>query len=488
MLSFLEIAKKSFFLDLRSLSLFRICLGLTIIIDLFYGFVDPQAFFSDAGLIPRQFLIEKSFTPRDFSLYLVSGSLVYIWFLFALHFLFGLMLTIGYKTRLATIMCLLFSASLYHRNYLVFNSGAEVLRLILIISSFLPLNYFFSVDSQKKKTVHSFDFFSFWSLAFMGQVLIIYVMSSFFKSSSPAWSKDFSLIFYISRVDFMLSDLGAQFQGVGPLLGELLTRFTYFFEIVAPAFFVFSFLFFRYWWIVKVAIISLFLFFHFCLFLFLEIGTFGLTCMTIWIPFLPGPLWDYVSRAKFLRNKLNLSSLVVDAQTSSLKKRGWLYELVGCLVFLLILNSNLKQVGFYKSPDVLNNIERMTTLTQSWRMMSGPVKYDSWLEVIGTFKDETQVELLSGDKNISSVKSDVFLSRIKEHRWKNFFLKYFDKSGELGPVYARYLCRSWNVTDNKKKKENPLMNVVINLYKQDITPAGEKGSIRLRSSCKLTCY
>lgn len=45
--------------DLRSLALFRICLGILILVDLIVRFQDLKAHYTDFGVLPRHILIEK---------------------------------------------------------------------------------------------------------------------------------------------------------------------------------------------------------------------------------------------------------------------------------------------------------------------------------------------------------------------------------------------------------------------------------------------
>jgi hypothetical protein len=71
--------------------------------------------------------------------------------MFGLHFLFGVMLVFGYKTRAAVIGSFIMTVSVHNRNWLVNNGGDDILRALLFISIFLPLSKCFSVDSALTK-------------------------------------------------------------------------------------------------------------------------------------------------------------------------------------------------------------------------------------------------------------------------------------------------------------------------------------------------
>jgi uncharacterized membrane protein YphA (DoxX/SURF4 family) len=67
--------------------------------------------------------------------------------MFSLQILIGLMLVFGYKTRWAIIGAFVLAVSVHNRNWLINNGGHDILRAILFISIFLPMNKRFSIDS-----------------------------------------------------------------------------------------------------------------------------------------------------------------------------------------------------------------------------------------------------------------------------------------------------------------------------------------------------
>jgi hypothetical protein len=65
--------KETLGVDLRSLALFRICLGSLILVDLVLRSVDLQAHYTDFGVLPRGVLWEM-YSQWHISLHTASGS------------------------------------------------------------------------------------------------------------------------------------------------------------------------------------------------------------------------------------------------------------------------------------------------------------------------------------------------------------------------------------------------------------------------------
>ena len=139
LMNFLAHVKRTIGLDYRSLALYRCLMGLIVISDVVYRLPDLVNFYTDVGLVPRSIFVSEMGMPWSLSFHLANGSLSFAVLMFAIHFLFGLMLVFGYKTRWAMIGAYLMTVSVHNRNWLVNNGGDDILRAILFISIFLPL-------------------------------------------------------------------------------------------------------------------------------------------------------------------------------------------------------------------------------------------------------------------------------------------------------------------------------------------------------------
>src|SRR5277367_2258492 len=138
--------KTSFALDLRALAVMRVGMALILLFDLFLQSFDIQAFYTDAGFLPRSSALPSRgefIVPFHFA----SGTAGVEAILFVVAAIFAVMLLIGYKTRAATFLSWLMLISLQDRNPLLFFGGDSELAQMVFWSMFLPLNVHWSVDA-----------------------------------------------------------------------------------------------------------------------------------------------------------------------------------------------------------------------------------------------------------------------------------------------------------------------------------------------------
>ena len=140
-----------FELDIRSLSLMRIGIGLTLLIDLYIRFTDLHAHYSDQGVLPLELLFRFNWLPEYFSILNLGNSPEWIQFLFYINLVCILFMVFGYKTKMFTILCWAFLVSFHNRNNLIHQGGDDLLRLILFWGIFLPWGSCFSIDAQLNK-------------------------------------------------------------------------------------------------------------------------------------------------------------------------------------------------------------------------------------------------------------------------------------------------------------------------------------------------
>src|SRR5215216_1850919 len=113
-----------FAVDLRTLALFRICLGLMVIVDLILRSRDLVAFHTDDGVFPRSLAVQS--LDWSFSFHFMSGMAIFQAVLFLFHAFFAFLMMVGYRTRISTFLTLLLTISVQARNpYIV--QGSDIL-------------------------------------------------------------------------------------------------------------------------------------------------------------------------------------------------------------------------------------------------------------------------------------------------------------------------------------------------------------------------
>ena len=135
-----------FVLDLRSIALFRVLLGIAMLYDIACRFPYAALYLSDVGALSRADLLATVERPWSFSIYMMFGEPIQAQATLALHFICALAFLLGFRTRLASIACWVLVISLQHRNPLVLNGGDTLLSLYLFWAMFLPLNAQWSID------------------------------------------------------------------------------------------------------------------------------------------------------------------------------------------------------------------------------------------------------------------------------------------------------------------------------------------------------
>ena len=124
-----ESVSNVFSIDLRSLALFRVCLGLLLLFDLIFRGFDLVDFYTDSGVLPRALAL-KFLNLGEMSFHMMSGTKEVQAILFIINGIFIIQLLLGYKTRLATLLCYIFFISLDYRNYYqTFDGGDSLVRV-----------------------------------------------------------------------------------------------------------------------------------------------------------------------------------------------------------------------------------------------------------------------------------------------------------------------------------------------------------------------
>lgn len=598
-MNFLRHIKNTLGFDYRSLAMYRFLLGIIVMADVAYRLEDLVNFYTDVGLVPRALLMGGMGMPWTFSVHFANGSTGFAIVMFAIHLLFGFMMMIGHKTRWAVIGAFIMTTSVHNRNWLVNNGGDDILRAILFISIFLPLNRCFSLDSALTRD-QAFDkddkiHVSTWGWMYFFQVFAIYYVSYILKNH-PMWRSDYTAVYYASRLDIFASPFGLwlrEFQG----LGKLTTLFTILLEHLGPLLLVFSFVFGRFWWIARLVVVTLFLFLHTGIIATMLIGVFPWTCLVMWLIFLPTPFWDklrayfvaqgddkisiyYDGNCRFcekmvliVKEFFLLSEVTVKETQSSpeindfmLKQNSWvvenakgerffhiagmlevlrhspilrmfvpllskpfffvpltglynwiashrqdlgrysqfldfrsakkdipwfnwIYQLSGAFFLLTLIMWNLTTIKrWHIQAPFFQKVTQWTHLYQEWNMFSPFPKMENvWVEVPATLGDGTQIELMTGDRDIYSVKDKKFYEIIPNEHWRKFYLNLSERS-DYARMYGGFLCREWN--DRKKRwvPNTELRKMEINVYSQLNLPDNGKGPIVKQLAWNHWCF
>ena len=279
--------REVFGMDLRTMALFRVGLGLLLIVDLVLRARDLRAHYTDFGILPRDAAIAM-LSDGAFSLHLLNGT---AWFqagMFLIAGAFAAMLMVGWRTRFATIASWVLLLSLQNRNPTVLSGEDNLLMVLCFWAMFLPLGLRYSVDAaldRKSGEVPS-AYFSIATLALLVQGMSMYLFSALLKSDAQ-WMPDGAAVYYALQLDYLATPFALWLRQFGDLL-QGLTWYVWTLEIVGPIL-IFSPLFSR---TLRTAFLAAFVTMHLGFLLCLEIGIFPLVSILMNLAFVPGWMWD----------------------------------------------------------------------------------------------------------------------------------------------------------------------------------------------------
>jgi len=235
--------KTVFSLDLRSLALLRVLLALMLLWDLALRSTNLQAFYTDRGVLPREFLhhIAQNW---HWSLHAASGDLWWQILLFVVAALAAIALLMGYHTRTMAFISFVLLASVINRNPLLATGGDQLQIVMCFWSLFLPMSARWSVDAalqQELKTnpnLQRFNpdkpqlYFSVATIAVVLQVLYLYFFTALFKTGD-AWTSRFDAAFYAVQIEQLATPIAIWVRQFPSLL-QAGTVYVLAVEFIAP--------------------------------------------------------------------------------------------------------------------------------------------------------------------------------------------------------------------------------------------------------------
>lgn len=192
-------------LDLRALATFRFGISVLLIIDLLTRATDLREHYTDFGILPTAPYIDLFANQLHVSLHLANGGWGWILFLFALHLLAAASVAIGYRTRLATVVCWVLLVSLHNRNTYILNGGDVLFRCLWFFAMFLPLQARWSVDaalSPKKPSPDKNLVFGGPTIALILQICFVYLTTAILKNGKEWWPDGTASYFALSLDEF----------------------------------------------------------------------------------------------------------------------------------------------------------------------------------------------------------------------------------------------------------------------------------------------
>lgn len=481
-------AKELFSIDLRSLAVFRICLGLVLIVNLLQRVSDIKAFYSDEGILPRRILFEEMYNTFVFSLHLMSGSVLFQGILLFIAFVSAFAMLIGFRTKIAVFLSWILFVSLISRNLFVNDTCDLFLGHILFWCNFLPLNAYYSMDCalNENKEKPPALLFSGGTAGLLCQITFIYFFAGLLQLRDPFWAQGMSMYYAISEVQHG-SELGVAFLHSVPLFWiQFLSYFVVYLESFCPLF-LFSPMFttaFRMLGLFLLVLMNLVygMFFDFGLFPWINVCSL--------IVFIPSLFWDRLFSSSVVQNFFNqifrkILQFIepVPRYNFSLSfKVSMLNNALSVFFLVYILFLNLQNFSpNYKVPEKISFIGVLLQLQQNWGMFltDGIVGgYNIWYVIPAKLKDGKEIDLFSGETPVKWTKPRYIASLYKNRYWKKYMVilgrAYYPLSKRL-PYFADFYCRDWN---SKHQKNEHLETLDVYVMSEVVLPNHKTSSER----------
>ncbi|RME96955.1 MAG: HTTM domain-containing protein, partial [Alphaproteobacteria bacterium] len=287
---------RAFSIDLRTLALFRICLGLIILADLINRAQFLTVFYTDAGVLPRAEAIAFNHWAR-ISFHLGVGSTSLMALLFVVEGLFAILLILGYRTRWVMVISWILLLSMQNRNMVIQQGGDQLLGALAFWAMFLPLGARYSVDAALRpdnEPAGDNRYVSAATVAILLQAIYVYFVGALLKDND-IWMPDGDAVYYALHLDSIATPLGYWFRDFGAPVLPLLTVFVWTIEFLAP------FLMFSPVWHVQLRLVTQFLLIsmHLGFVAFLRIGLFPAVSISSLLLFTPSAVWDWLGARVF---------------------------------------------------------------------------------------------------------------------------------------------------------------------------------------------
>lgn len=456
-------------LDLRSLGAFRIVFGLILLQDLALWWRCREAMLTDFGVLPRAALFGIFRSDHAWTLFAATGSLAGVSLLLILQALALAAFILGYRTRIATLLCFLFWSSLHVRIPPALQGGDDLILLGLFWGLFCPLGARFSIDANHAREEDPRPvFLGVGSVAILIQLLLIYWCAVAFKLSD-CWLEGRALAMAL-EIDYYARAPG-QWLKSWPGLTRALTHASHGLELLGPLLLLIPLRSGRNRTLCALLMIG----FHFGIWLTMVLGGITLVCGALWILVLPGSFWDSVA-ARFPIQP------VTDSGTGSPKRPpkrppGPLVRLLrrsadvfALAVLVLVIAWNLRAVDEASEGRLKGRLHWPSDpewrlleptrpliatlgLIQSWSMFAPyPVDEDGWFVIVATRADGTVFDLYNRGGFVEGrpgpirwEKPEDVVDSYVHDRWSNYLTTIWLASQAKHRVwFGRWLTRATN--------------------------------------------
>ena len=458
-----------FSLDVHSLALFRILLGIAIILEAVNRIKFIPAFYSESGIVPLEMVSLENITHAyHFQLMMISGSEWFALLFFLVLLVFGVMLILGLYTKAANFFAWLLFCSAIVRDPLTSHAGDTLLIVLLFWGLFLPLGKVFSVDSLRNtlNKPKKYLVYSPASIAMYVQFSLVYITTGLFKANYDTWLNGTHLYITLSRFDYV-EPLAFLIYPYYELL-TFLTHITLYLELFGPLLLFIPIYFFGF----RMLAIFLFVGLQVSIGLLMDVGIFPLISIAGILVLLPSGFWNritpfvekYYSQIKLPLYKLVKNNFPDKKPLVQFTKR-WRNAMNGFLVASMIYVSlwNIGEVSkSFDWPDYFKKPGYYLKLNQKWSMFAAPANKSEYYALEVIYEDDSVKDLMERIRSDKSTSDSEFHHEFySNYRWRIFFSNRIGRGSfsDFWETFVNYKLESNNISiqDNTNIKSIELV-------------------------------
>jgi hypothetical protein len=423
-------------IDTRSLALFRIALGLVLLTDLLSRARHLSGHYTDAGVLPRSALFEWIGVQAFFSPHSYLGEAWWQLLLFAVAVAAAMALLLGYRTRLATLISWFLLVSLHSRNPVVIHGGDNLLRVLLLWSTLLPLGTRWSLDRNRIEEPAPSWVGSPATAGILLQICLVYWFSGALKWN-PTWLTDQVAVAMALNLDHLTTEWGRAMLAF-PALLRLLSQLTVWLEVGGPLLL----------WLplwtgpIRFGLVLTFVSFHLIgLAPAFHLGSFPWVCATAWLLFLPTWMWD-----RLLPKATVMPATPLRREPSGGRLGRRAETVLAVLLFALALFWNAQSLDSERSRRLtessLGLFGRVLGINQAWNTFAPtPPADDGWFVMPAKVASGPPIDAWRRQP-VSLEKPEDVATSFGSKRWNKYLSNLSLVSHEHHrPLFGAYLCR-----------------------------------------------
>jgi hypothetical protein len=415
--------------DLAPVAFFRILFGLQLFNWFWQLYPNLDQFFTDNGILPRRELL-VTYADR-FSLLNLVGEWWQVALVWAVSCVVAILLTVGWRTRLMSILAFVLVSSFSWRSPLILDGSDFVFRVVPLWLAFTGAGDLWSIDALLRKDPPTGRGWALPVRVLELQVAWIYLATGLEKLGGTAWIAG-TAGYYALQLEHTFARPWARDIATNMLLSNLISWSTLAVELGFLPLVVIPTRFTRL--VAAVAAAGM----HTGILLFMNVGNFPVLMLSTCALFLP-PEWirRWIRR---LTGGAVTAPAVAPAPAHHPRPLGIALVVAAVFAFATAVPGQANPI---RPGGDVGQLLRFLSIDQRWDMFSpDPSRADGWMLAPATLSDGTRFDLLTGGPvdDRGERYTDPLYSR---------WLKVQDRVSSTGwsayrLEYARHFCRLWN--------------------------------------------